>query len=376
MTDALQRTAWIDVLKSIAIIAVVIAHHPLVTQKIFYIIFFSIPLFFFVSGYLFNPNVTFHELLRRRFDTIFKPYIFTVFVVSIVYIAAKDMPAPPWYVFWAFYGNGPNLPKLALHLWFLPCLFATTVFVWLALRYFHRLKSSIILQTFFIVGLFIAGSFTIHLFWHVRIPNAVTDFFFTDGHLFLINGLVDNPTYQRRQLLQDNQFILNGLPWSLDVVFFTAAFFISGYAVRMHKLERYFNKHTVAAGMLAVFAAFHYYFDYTLNFNDRLYDSLIMCTIVAFAGIYVSTYVSFAIGSWNNIVTKVLQYIGKYSLIIFIFHPIIQIKFYYTLALLLPPQFTIGVILASLVAGIFLPLLLNWLLIERFSFFRIWYYAK
>jgi polysaccharide biosynthesis protein PslL len=272
MSDTNQRKAWIDVLKGIAIMFVVLGHNPLITAcpKIFNIIFsFHIPLFFFISGYLFSPNTAGGYLCKKRFNSLIRPYLFTVGVISLTYILVKSSPSPLWYIFWTFYGNGPNLPKLVFHLWFLPNLFLVTLLTWLFFRYIRFLKLSIVLQLLMITTFLILGFLVIHIFWNIKIPSSITNFFMVDGNQFLVNGLLNNPAYPQEQIMGEKQFILKGLPWSIDIILVTAAFFNSGYFIRKNNLEFIYHKHGIALLMVALFTALHFFYNYTIDLNLR-----------------------------------------------------------------------------------------------------------
>ena len=375
MKETKKRKVWIDVVKGIAILFIVFYHNPVATQNVL----FAIPVFFFISGYLFNPNVTSRALFKRRFNSLLRPYFFTVILISLAYIIFQDGPFFLWYLFWAIYANAPNLPKTALHLWFLPTLFLTTVFVWLVLNNISVLRKSLIGQCLFICGFIICGFFSMRVFSEIRIPLYVTDFFMDDGHHFIINGVLRNPLHPKPQLLSDNHLILKGLPWGLDGVFLSSAFFISGYFAKIHELDKFLQKHIykhiLAIIVIFTVLAFHYFYDYKIDFPERQYNYLLICTFVAFAGNYIMIYAANVIDNWNNSITNALKYIGKYSLVIFIFHPFFESKIYYTGVSILPrAKYIISVL--AFIAGVCLPLLLNYFVLERFKFFRYWYYAK
>jgi fucose 4-O-acetylase-like acetyltransferase len=372
-----QRKTWIDVLKGIAIIFVAIAHHPWLPHKIFLIVScFPIPLFFFISGYLFNPDVAFKDMLRRRFNTVLKPYFFTVFLISTTLILADKGPSIFWYLFWICYGNGSNLPKQALHLWFLPSLFLTTIFIWFLFKFIENLKKSIINQIFLFIFLIVCGVMMIRIFWDIRIPLFIVNLLSIDINNYLINGLIDNPAYSKANILKDNQFLLKGLPFSADLVFLTAAFFIAGYTVKQNNFENIFNKGLVATFMFFLFAALEYFYNYTINLNIRIYDNFIISTLLAISSIYVCVYSAFIIADKTKLLANTFQYVGRYSLIVFIFHPLIQSKSYYTIKSMLTDYGDYVAILPAFIAGVTVPLLLNWIVLERFKFFRFWYYAK
>ena len=364
MTQTDQRNTSIDVLKGIAISAVVLGHHPYLANKAFNIIFsFHIPLFYFVSGYLFNPEISFRELLRKRFNSILKPYLFTASVICLIYVVFKKGPFLLWYPFWIIFGNGPNLPKLALHLWFLPSLFVTILFTWFLFKICKSLKIYLIVKLIIIAGLLSSGFFIMRYLWDATIP------------ITFIQILPDNPAYISAKLLNTGNFILKGLPWSLDIIFITSAFFISGYIYKQHNLEIINKKHIVAIAMVFIFCALHIMFKYTIDLNGRRYDQLIISTIMAFTGIFSCVYISFIISKWDNAISKSFQYLGKYSLIIYIFHPIIENKIFVA-SMRLSTNIAYIAAVVAFAAGLVVPLIMNHLCFERFKIFRYWYYAK
>jgi fucose 4-O-acetylase-like acetyltransferase len=380
MSVPYQRTAWIDILKGIAILFVVFGHNPFLLHlphKVFNVIYsFHIPLFYFISGYLFKPNVSYKNLFNKRLQSLLKPYFFTCIAFSVVYILIKDKPSPVWYLFWILYGNGPNLPQAVFHLWFLPNLFLVTIIAWILFDGSELLKKSIVVQILFTAFLLIIGVLGVQLIWGVEIPLRMTNFIMHDGNQFIINGLFPNPICNKEGLLGDNPFTLYGLPWGIDIVLVSVALFLSGHVIRRNTLEEYFRKGMIATFATLLFITLHYYYNYTIDLNMRRYDNIVICTLLAYAAIYVCFYVSYNLSRINNWTLNVLNYIGKYSLIIFIFHPVIQSKVYHNAIPLLPDRLYFIAFICSLVAGICGPLLLNWLILERFKIFRFWYYAK
>ena len=380
MNDQQHRAAWVDVLKGISMLFVVMGHNPglaLLPDKAFNVIYsFHIPLFFFISGYLFNPNSAGFDLLKKRFNTLIKPYLFTLFFVCLAYIFFKPGPSPLWYLFWVIYGNGPNLPKVMLHLWFLPNLFLTTLLTWCIFRYAKLSKVPFFAQILLIAVLLILGVYSIKCFWELNIPLSVTNFFINDGNQFFIQGLLDNPAYPKGAHSQPEQFMLMGLPWSADIVLISTAFFMSGHFIRRNALEILFHKGGIAVFLLMLFAVIHYLCNATIDMNLRRYDHLLICTVLACSAIYVCFYISCALTKSHYKAVNIVQYIGRYSLIIFIFHSIIQSTAYFMIAAMLPVPLRAIAILPAFAFGVCLPLLLNWALLERFRFFRYWYYAK
>ena len=79
-----KRLAWIDLAKGIGIILMVIGHMPSMPSVVHDWIFsFHMPLFFFLSGYLFRKkNVA--DCLKNSIKNYLRPYV----IYSIVFIAA------------------------------------------------------------------------------------------------------------------------------------------------------------------------------------------------------------------------------------------------------------------------------------------------
>src|SRR5512144_3032083 len=76
-----KRLEYIDIAKGIGILLVVMGHNDFSLVSPFFYKFiyaFHMPLFFFLSGMFFKAELPFLTVLRRRFDTLLKPYLFTI----------------------------------------------------------------------------------------------------------------------------------------------------------------------------------------------------------------------------------------------------------------------------------------------------------
>ena len=69
-----DRLTFIDILKGIGIVFLIMGHMGFGNDFDFYIHGFHMPLFFFVSGYLFNIKRTFCEVISRKFKALIIPY--------------------------------------------------------------------------------------------------------------------------------------------------------------------------------------------------------------------------------------------------------------------------------------------------------------
>lgn len=68
-----RRLAWMDVAKGIGIFLVVYAHAKGPFSQ--YIYLFHMPLFFFLSGFLYSPKGTFREFLTKKVKSLYIPYV-------------------------------------------------------------------------------------------------------------------------------------------------------------------------------------------------------------------------------------------------------------------------------------------------------------
>ncbi len=353
--DKKRRISWIDVSKGVAIILVTLGHNPYIGDtpgKAFEVIFsFHIPLFFFLSGLFFKSDTSLSELILKKYKALLKPYLFTMFFVVVLYSFFKRQYSFPGYLFWALYANGPDLPKSAIHLWFLPSLFITTVACWFLYRGFPFLKRSTGYQMISVVVMLVGGVIVARQLWSCDIGAVMTA-------LGIGNGTI----------------LLTGLPWSIDILPLTVSFFMLGYICEKIGPDRVVRSTGVVAAAIVIFVLIHSLYHCTMDLNMRRYDNIAASTILAFSGICISLCLSSIISEWCVTVSGSIQYLGRHSLVVFILHPIIQGKVFYSLSERLPTLPFLA-FLVSFAAGIFVPLLVNYLFLERFGVFRKWYYA-
>lgn len=79
--DARTRLAWIDALKGIGIVCVVLGHVVLPISR--YIYWFHMPLFFFVSGYLYRPGAGWRDFIDKRVRRLIIPYLCFLVLIGI-----------------------------------------------------------------------------------------------------------------------------------------------------------------------------------------------------------------------------------------------------------------------------------------------------
>ena len=91
-----QRIEYLDIARGIGILLVVLGHNDFGAISPFFhqvIYSFHIPLFFFLSGYFVNTALPFFDYFKKRFHSVLKPYLFTVF---LIYFASVSFEKRGW----------------------------------------------------------------------------------------------------------------------------------------------------------------------------------------------------------------------------------------------------------------------------------------
>lgn len=82
------RHSGIDLLRVVAIMAVVLGHLPLEPGMRATIYGWHVPLFFFLSGWFYRPGRTVEDEVTNRWRTIGRPYVFWLLVIGSVEVSA------------------------------------------------------------------------------------------------------------------------------------------------------------------------------------------------------------------------------------------------------------------------------------------------
>jgi acyltransferase len=158
-----KRIYWLDYAKAIGIYLVVLGHLPVADEVKFTIYSFHMPLFFFISGYLFafNKHPNFKSFVTHRAKQLLIPYVALNIITYLfwLFIGRKfgDDAANPIKLYKPLigivYGNSNN--DYLIHdvvLWFLPALFFVEVVFYLSFRNKSRAASLLLLTTFGVAG--------------------------------------------------------------------------------------------------------------------------------------------------------------------------------------------------------------------------------
>lgn len=126
-----QRIAWIDILKGIGIIFVVLGH-VIHNDMIFnWIYSFHMPLFFFAGGYLYKKDTNILRNIKHKFRSIMVPYfsfgLLTLLYWYLIERKFRDSSQTLGEAFLGLLSGEYQYLDFNVHLWFLPCFFLVVV---------------------------------------------------------------------------------------------------------------------------------------------------------------------------------------------------------------------------------------------------------
>lgn len=308
-----MRLAWVDALKGFGILLVVFAHYNLPQAIDTYVFSFHMPLFFFVSGFLFNfvkYTESAADFIKGRFRSLIIPY-FTFAVITLLFYYLLDELYTPEVVSFKIFGadifhivysiifaqttmisyNGP--------LWFLTCLFVTELlFFQLAKRYYWQpLKLLIWLTIAGIIGYLYSIYVPFNLPWNTDVAlTAVV--FYGIGNLF--RRLIDS-----RRLLDSKGNHIYGSSFLDPKSKFGNMFFM---------IENFLSVFFILVSLL-YFAYLLKYPTEKINMSGLIYGGFFSFYFLAFSGIFSFVYLFKKIGSM-----AILEYYGRNSLIVLALH--------------------------------------------------------
>jgi len=191
-----KRLEWIDTCKGLGIFLVVFGHVFQGHDANTFIYSFHMPLFFFISGFLFKVKEnSFKPFFKKKFRTIIIPYL-SFAIISYLYwvflerhFRQHDLMISIYEpLVGIFYGNGnnnwmqPNIP-----LWFLTCLFAIEMIYYLIIKTVKR-KFFIPLVVLLCIALSVVNGFYFTYYLPLGLEAALGSLvFFGAGHFLKSN---------------------------------------------------------------------------------------------------------------------------------------------------------------------------------------------
>ena len=279
------REEWLDSLKGLGILFVVLGHcFPPQQQLTNYLYSFHIPLFFFISGYFFpgmKNQLRFKEYFNKRFKRLMLPYFGYGIFTYLVWLAVgrkfgvnKELAISPLKpLIGLFYGNGfDNYLVFNIAIWFLPALFSTLILYFWLFHYFNR--------------------------------NQV--YLFSGTLALLIIGIIDSKYNNFR------------LPWGIDISFVAIFFIYLGHQGKAVLSKIWRQKTYIKFGLGILFLLIGYFFQRLnsgVSFNSHSYGNIFYCILAASSSILGYTVVTKVL--LNN---RILVFLGVNSLKILALH--------------------------------------------------------
>lgn len=286
-TAKIARITWIDFFKGFGMILVVLGHSGMPHAIEWWIWSFHMPLFFFISGYLFNAAKvsSIGEFMSKRVRGLLLPYVvfsilnFLLFCLAARYTQSKleVTSIHDWYQILAYGWKG-------LALWFIPVLFVTELIFYALRNAFVRYFSLLLIVLFSIVG-YILSIRVIHFPYKLdAIPMALVFYALGNVSKTLISGFLNATKKEILALLGLGFLVLNIAFCFLNNARLDMAF---------NSMGNFFYTYISASAGILFAICFSNYFSATLNIS--------------------------------NPVIKIFNYLGKHTLIVLSVHQMLKI---------------------------------------------------
>ena len=158
-----ERKTWIDLLKGLLILFVILGHTTTNKIVINWLSSFYMPCFFMLSGWLMKKEGDAKQFICKKIKGILFPYIFFA-LVWVLFCFAKNLRIESGFnIFGALLSivlpYSGRIGGNAYNLWFLPCLFLsqTLVALFVYKKKFWKLFIGMILGIFFVLGILVTS---------------------------------------------------------------------------------------------------------------------------------------------------------------------------------------------------------------------------
>ncbi len=281
LTENKNRIDWIDMAKGYGMLAVIIAHicsGPL-RQWIYT---FHMPLFFFLSGYVFSNRDNFDLFIKKKAKALLVPY-FSLGIPMVVFTFLLKLYQNKFTIFLVKeLVTDFIIQKRRWTLWYIACLFFLNIFFYLITKFAKKnISKAVIVSAMAFIGLF----------------------YYASGG--------------------------KPLPWNIDVCFTAIPFFFVGNILKpfKDKKEKILSKKSINVLLFIVFGLINVVFGYLnikitgkgLEMFHSEYANPLFTYISAFSGV-------FAVVIFSRFLTLTpIRYIGENSLIYYAWHQTIMI---------------------------------------------------
>lgn len=278
-----QRDVYLDVLRGVGIVLVVLAHILNDNWLGTVIYYFHMPFFFFISGmsmyYSYKEDLKFKDYLIKKTKSIIIPYIIfsIIFFIYWAVIERKirnqyDIPLLSNFtnIFTGFIEG--NWYVYDIVMWFLPCLFTTEI-IFYGLMKFKKFK--------------FVSSFIL----------------FVIGYILSINNII--------------------LPWGIETAFISILFFYFGYIYKQKKSNLLKNKFIcIILFLLSIIDIIVLYkLNYTMGMLGHNYGNIALFLIGVLSGSYIILFVCEVMVKFLSAkLINIFSFLGKNTIIIMCCH--------------------------------------------------------
>lgn len=269
MENANNRYTDIDIYKGLGILAVITAHiwvgdNP---YRIWSAAFYM-PMFFFISGFLFHDYEPV-KFIKRKFNSLIIPYLFFGFLNLVACaLMLKHFNLVKYFKCLFFINNNPALPITGA-LWFLTSLFFANIIFYFAHKYLKK----------YYLEIFIIILVILEFIFKIKLPYSI------DSAIYMLPFLCVGFRYKNT----------GKMPQNISIIILCICFLISGFLIFQN-------------GMV--------------NVRMNIYNNLVLFYINAFLMSFGLFYLS---GFMAEVpLFKPIEYIGKHSLIFMCIHQIIM----------------------------------------------------
>ncbi|TGE31898.1 acyltransferase family protein [Desulfosporosinus sp. Sb-LF] len=263
-TSLRSRIPWVDTLKGLCMIFVIISHAypPTVWIRLYTPFFLSG--FFFASGYTFNMRDSFKNFFLQKVRTILVPLVFLSLINGVVGVLFKNIP---FYV--RLLGILIQQADGYESLWFFACLFVCELMFYVIVRYSTNEKVVLLIS---------------HLIGIV-------------GFVYIAWGGVH-------------------LPWQFEIACVSSVFVSWGFVYRLHeeKIKNILNHPIVLAGMIIIYLVLCLMYDNDVNIHEERFGFQWLFVLEALIATAIVLLISQLLGK-----KKFLGFVGTHSIIYFSF---------------------------------------------------------
>lgn len=282
-----KREMFIDIARGIALLLVIISHSNILnTQLNTFINSFYIPVFFFISGYMYlNKNIESKNYLSTKFKKTIAPYFIYSFIILLVFTVLK--------------GTKNFIPHLLGIFYSRFCLFPYTI------------KDNINFMDIGSAPLWFLTSWVLTIIVFTYLMRLIKSKNISSVTIFVV-GLLGTLILNKLPIL---------LPWSIDTVLLMVLFMYCGYLIKEKNGLNIIQKDKTLILILVLLTICISQINGPTNISVREYgNSLFLYIMAGITGSIILILLSKYLENIKFIGNRIFAYIGENTIILLAFH--------------------------------------------------------